>query len=171
MEIIVMGDLNIDRLHGSSKADRLLANMEAYQFFQLIDTATRVTSDSSTLIDHVYVTCPERITKVSVLPVGISDHFAILTVYANKSNLRDDRQKVLRYRDHKSFNPDNFLADMAGAPWYMVEQSVNPNEALASSYDIFEEVLNAHAPIKKKRVKRWVQPEWITDKPKYLQCY
>ena len=112
MEIIVTGDLHIDLLHGSSKADRLLPNMEAYQFCQLIDTARRVTSDSSTLIDHVYVTCPERMTKVSVLPVGISDHFAILTVYANKPNLRDDGQKVMRYRDQKSFNPDNFLACM-----------------------------------------------------------
>ena len=81
-----MGDFNIDLLHDSSKADRLLANIESYQFCHKSNTATRVASETSTLFDYVYVRCPERIAEASVLPVGMSDQFAVLTVYTSRSN-------------------------------------------------------------------------------------
>ena len=66
----------------------------------------------------------------------------------------------MKYRDQNNFYLDNFLSNIARAPWYMVEQSTDPKMALAIWYGLFEQVLNVHALIRRK-VKHWLQPEWI----------
>ncbi len=51
--------------------------MEEFGVSQLIDTATRVTPTSSTLIDHIYSNCPENVISVTVPKIGVSDHYPI----------------------------------------------------------------------------------------------
>ena len=52
-----------------------------YDFFlsfsQLVCDPTRVTENSSTLIDHIYTNFDENITHVHVCKISISDHYAI----------------------------------------------------------------------------------------------
>ena len=50
-EIIVVGDFDIDMLH--NKRNRLKTILSDVGFTQIINTATRVTKNSATLIDHV----------------------------------------------------------------------------------------------------------------------
>ncbi len=162
-EVIVMGDFNVDLLKLSPKADKLLSNMESFQFSQLIEEPTRIAPDSATLIDHVYVTCPERISVAKVLHLSISDHFAVFAAYSNKSTLKEGGHKFISYRDKKRFNLHLFQEDLAKAPWDTVECCSDVTQALDIWYSLYEQVLNVHAPVRKKRVKHWYQPEWINQ--------
>jgi exonuclease III len=161
-EVVCMGDFNVDIQKNSGNTDKLSSLMESFQFDQLIKEPTRVTTSSATLIDHVYVTCPEKITFTKVLQLSISDHFAVVAVYANKSNIREEGHKFISYRDMKRFNHELFLQDMAQVPWHIVESYPEPDDALGIWYKLFNQVLDAHAPVRRKRVKRWHQPKWIT---------
>ena len=58
-EIIVVSDFNIDMLH--NKRNRLKTMFSDVGFTQIINTATRVTKNSATLIDHLHTTHPNRI--------------------------------------------------------------------------------------------------------------
>ena len=53
-----MGDLNIDMLKKVPKRWEDLCNL--YSLSQMVQQPTRITSNSKTLIDHIYVTKPEH---------------------------------------------------------------------------------------------------------------
>ena len=44
---------------------------------QLTKVSTKVTSSSSTIIDHILVSFPERVTQSGVIDIGFSDHHLI----------------------------------------------------------------------------------------------
>ena len=75
-EIYLLGDINRDLLNDQvhkSWADY----MEPFGLAQLVREPTRITSDSRTLIDHIYCSCPENVKSVLVPKLGLSDHFPI----------------------------------------------------------------------------------------------
>ena len=43
-----------------------------------------------------------------------------------------------------------------------IDMFEDPNDALGVWYSFFLDVVNDHAPLKQKRVKRQWQPEWYT---------
>ena len=76
MEVIILGDINIDYTGGCT--NNQWANMIQEQFLsQIIDTPTRVTSSTYSIIDHVYVSHPERVAEISVPIIAISDHYPV----------------------------------------------------------------------------------------------
>ena len=61
LELIIMGDINIDlKLSPNKKWQNLI---ELFDLSQLIKDPTRVTESSSTIIDHVYSSKPENIVE------------------------------------------------------------------------------------------------------------
>ena len=75
-ELYLMGDINRDLLNYQIK-NAWTDYMEPFGLTQLVSEATRVTSDSRTLIDHVYSNCPENVNSLNVPKIGLSDHFPI----------------------------------------------------------------------------------------------
>ena len=51
---------------------------ELYQVSQLIKEATRITSTSSSLLDHYLTTAPEKITLSGVPHIGIRDRHSFI---------------------------------------------------------------------------------------------
>ena len=72
-ESIIMGDTNCNLLSQTfdHKAEHLKFITETYQYIQLIDQPTRITSSTRTLIDHIFTNKPNIITNHGVLHVGI----------------------------------------------------------------------------------------------------
>ena len=71
----------------------------------------------------------------------------------------------MKYREQNNFNLDKFISDMASAPWYMAEQSTDPNEASSAWYGLFEQVLKV--PCSNKEKGHTLAPAW-TAKPGYF---
>ena len=59
-EIIVVGDFNVDLLTSSHPARKLSNLFRDNGMHQIVNNPTRVTTSTSTLIDHVYVTHKDR---------------------------------------------------------------------------------------------------------------
>ncbi len=112
----------------------------------------------------MYTSCPNRISLSKILQVSLSDHFGILAVYSNKTSKSfGEGHTFIHYRDTKRFNSDAFIGDLTQVPFHLVQSIDDPNEALSLWYQMFEDTLNMLAPLRKKRVKRWHQPEWINQ--------
>ena len=89
-EIYILGDFNINLyindsyilakkniLNNKSVPSDVKSYQEFCTFFelkQLIIVPTRVTSVSSTIIDHVLASFPERVTQSGVIDIGLSDY-------------------------------------------------------------------------------------------------
>ena len=71
----MFGDLNYNFSNGSTSNAMWNNIVNSYNFHQLINMPTRVTSTSSTIIDHLYTNCPDNITGIKIPELSISDHY------------------------------------------------------------------------------------------------
>jgi exonuclease III len=72
-ECIFIGDFNLD-LKCTEKTGKWLEGMRNNNFNQLICESTRITKNSSTIIDHIYTNDLKNISGSGVLSFSISDH-------------------------------------------------------------------------------------------------
>ncbi|VDI73723.1 Hypothetical predicted protein [Mytilus galloprovincialis] len=169
LEMIIMGDINIDFTGGclNNKWENLLLTQS---IVQLIDTPTRITSTSSTIIDHVYTNHPENIVETNVPKIALSDHYPVcITRKINQKDVPSLQHKQIRYRCFKNFNENKFLEDLNKTNFAQIEQISDIQSATDMWYKLFLSVINRHAPVKVKRIKHIRQPDWLTDEIKDAQ--
>ena len=91
-EVYILGDLNInilvngkylfdknkDSLVGSNTFDNLSKQYKDFgsnfSLIQLIKSSTRITCNSSTLIDHTFSNTPEKVKQCGIINTSISDY-------------------------------------------------------------------------------------------------
>ncbi len=133
--------------------------MSTNNLTQLVTSATRVNDKTQTLIDHIYTNNPDNIIESAVPLVAISDHYPVTcTIKLIGNSDKGPVHKQIRYRSDRQFEPDSFIADVQSQPWQIVDIYDDPSDSLNCFLEMFCSVLNAHAPIHKKRVKRMHQP-------------
>ena len=72
LEMVLLGDFNMDYLRIKEHSS-WCTMMSSLDMEQVVTVPTRVTANSSTLLDHIYVSCKLEVTEVSVVQLGISD--------------------------------------------------------------------------------------------------
>ena len=94
--------------------------IEPFGLTQLVSEATRVTSVSKTLIDHIYSNCPENVTSIDVPKIGLSDHFPIF--FTLKMHVQPPKGKhyTISYRSFKNFDEAKFVNDLKNVPWDII---------------------------------------------------
>ena len=169
-EIIMLGDFNIDLLKKHTDWKR---TYKQYCLKQLIKTPTRITKDSETLIDHIYVTNKEHFKEHSSSIFGRSDHNAICATWAKKGvKIPKSDHKTITIRNFTKFEQSRFLQDLAQAQMSKIYQSSNPDQALKDWLNIFNGIYDKHAPFMTKRVRDKQKPPWISkeiDEAKVLR--
>lgn len=159
-DIIILGDFNIDFQKPHPAWD---STISLFNLHQVIQSATRVTSSSSTLIDHIYVNNPDRVVSAQVHQTSISDHFAIqCTVACKIPTARTRTHSTITYRSYKHFNEVDFLHDLSECSFKEIYESNDPDEAVAAFHRIFLSVYDKHAPVRRKRVGNSSTPPWFT---------
>ena len=157
-----MGDFNRDPFHENLKIT-WLEYMESFGLKQIIESPTRVTDNSRTLIDHIYCNTPNNIISVDVPTLGISDHFPILA--ARKINSLSAVKKSLftiSYTSFKNFNEQEFCNDVKSIPWDIIKMFDDTNDVVETWSSLFLDIADKHLPLKQHRVKRRQQPKWLT---------
>ena len=76
-----------------------------YGLSQLIDCPTRITSNTSTLIDHILTNTQKNISQSSVINTAISDHSLI---YCTRKIpiAKYNRRKKITFHSLKNYSPD-----------------------------------------------------------------
>lgn len=158
-DIFLLGDINIDLMKpNKSWNDRIqLCNLE-----QLVNTPTRVTANSETLIDHIYVSNKKHILEVCVPVYGCSDHYPIcLTWHKKGAKIPKPGHKTITYRSFAKFNEETFISDLLNSSLSNVYSYTDPEEAMSFWLDTLINVYDKHAPFHTKRVKHYNKPEWL----------
>jgi hypothetical protein len=169
MELIILGDINIDYKDGctNSKWSNMILDQS---LTQLIDKLTRVTSTTSSIIDHVYVSHPEHIIETNVPIFAISDHYPVcITRKINQRDYPNLTHKTIQYRCFKTIKEDMFLADLQHINISQINLINDIQAATYMWYTLFMRIINKHAPLKTKRIKYSKQPDWLTDEIKEAQ--
>ncbi|CAC5369237.1 unnamed protein product [Mytilus coruscus] len=160
--IVLTGDFNIDFLQPLHKKwDCILS---VYNIFQLVNEPTRVTKNRVTLIDHIYSTNPEEITDVNVPAYCPGDHYPVsFTIKKPIFKTSVDKHVTIKYRNFTKFNKEKFIEDLKAKNFNEILYFDNPDHALDAWYSKLLNVLNKHAPIITKRVKKKSQPKWLNQ--------
>ena len=84
-----------------------------YLLTQIVDSPTRVTATSATIIDHAYTNKPENFVEVFVPCYAISDHYPVcLTRNLSNKNNSEPKHKTITYRSMNNFDASAFLSDL-----------------------------------------------------------
>ena len=157
-EIILLGNTNCDltkRIENQPIENDGRHTSEVYDLFsfkQLIQEPTRVSSATSTLIDHIATTSPENIVDSGVLQVSMSDHYLVYCLRKLNGACRKDH-KVIKTRSMKNFDETAFLADVSRINWDgVVSRPVDINVLVDDWSILFSMIIDKHAPIKSMRV-------------------
>ena len=156
-----MGDINRDLLNNQIK-NAWTDYMEPFGLTQLVSEPTRVTGDSSTLIDHIYANCPENVNSLNIPKIGLSDHFPIF--FTRKMHVQPPKTDhyTISYRSFKNFNEDKFTEDLQSVPWDTIKIFDDTDDIMEAWLDLFLQVVDKHIPIKQHRVKQKNQPQWLS---------
>ena len=164
-EYHIMGDFNINFFADKKSC----SNSRWYSFImsnglsQLVTQPTRISKTSSTIIDHLYSSRPDRVTEVFVSSYSISDHFPVCFTRRIHSKLYKNTHTTISYRQFKKISAHKFKSDLLMSNVEVTETMNNPNSALNHLISIVKETLNLNAPLKSKRIKSQTLPGWFTE--------
>ena len=141
--VYITGDFNVNTLpiYNGGLARQEFINIFSSGFFcPLINRPTRVTQNSSTLIDNISCNIPNIATscKAGILRTSISDHYAIFCISRNET-LSNDRRCI----EKRSFSEKNIFAfnnRVTNESWDFVYET----ECMQLAFTRFQGVINQH---------------------------
>jgi len=158
-ECIVLGDFNVD-IYKPVGSSRVWLELMEFNYSQLVYKPTRISLHSSTLMNHIFSNAPNIISSISVPHYSISDHLPFcLTRMSDKGSAH----KYIRYRKTEQFDDNAFLSDLVQQSCSNINSYEDPSTAVLFFNDTFLFLLDKHAPLKKKRVKKGQQPGWMNQ--------
>lgn len=165
-DTVILGDFNLDCLTDSTskKVSEFCVNN---QLTQLVDEPTRVTENTSTLIDLICVSKPEDVSYTNVVYSNVSDHY--LVKFCKKHKKGHTNPRTTTGRCYKKFSNFDFVKDIASINWNDIvacDICNDPSVAWDTWKNMFLKVCNKHAPFRSRQVKGHLPP-WIT--PEYKQ--
>ena len=172
-EVILLGDFNVNLLDRKKK----LIHKKGYRFSnednystplhltknynqllksnsltQLINEPTRKSNTTESLLDHILVNTPDKISQSGVIEKGISDHEIIFCTRKHQK-IKSGQHNSIKIRSMKKYTKELFLQKLNEIefPDYSVFQCVN--EAYSDFITKLMGVIDNIAPIKEIRVK------------------
>ncbi|XP_063968654.1 uncharacterized protein LOC135157353 [Lytechinus pictus] len=163
-DYVILGDINCDMLatRCSWQTKHLQELMDTMGLAQVINSPTRVTATTSTLVDLILTNNKTKIRNVKVVPISLSDHYMICCIWGKQSQHKDDAHKYKLSRNIGKINMTRYDEDIRSISWESVYNSMNVKDA----YDLFEDalkcIIDKHAPLKRTRVKK-IESPWINE--------
>ena len=171
-ESVIFGDLNFDyKLDESLSSNPVHLIENLFQLSQIVTEPTGKTLTSSTLLDVILTSVPEKHLESRVLTTAFSDHYSVFTVIDTiKQRAKNGDHKCIRFRDFKHFDEQAFDNDILHSE--TLENVMSQTDVLKGWYmgkNEFLKVSNKHAPIVERRLKSRNYP-WITPNIVKLMC-
>ena len=161
MYILVNVNCNFLR-EANARISSFLRNIfDVYGLSQLIREPVSVTSVSNILIDLCITNSPEKVTKLGVIHLGISDHSIVFLT--RKAHYDRNDPRTIEARQFKHFDSNKFLRDLKQTQWANADLYFGPNDIWQEWKELFLNCVNKHAPLKLKRVRKKQCPRITGD--------
>ena len=120
---------------------------------QLIESPTQITCRSSSILDHILASFPNRVIQQGILSVRLSDHQLI---YCTRkiTRIKRDCHKQIISRSFKNYTIDGYEKALIEINFPEYKNFDNVNDAYSNFIEKLMEVINKVAPVKNKRIKR-----------------
>jgi hypothetical protein len=151
--VYILGDLNVNML----KVPNVVSNFnDIYGFTCLINEATCF-KGNPTCLDVILTNNKRSITNTLNCNLGISD-FHNMICGVTKMFTPSFKPTTIKYRSYKHFNEVSFINDVQSAPLHVSEIFDDVDDAVWFHNNILKDIIDQHAPIKKRHIKRRQAP-------------
>ena len=120
---------------------------------QLIENPTQITCSSSSIIDHILASFPDRVTQQGIVNVGLSDHQLIYCKRKIIRKKRDD-QKQIKFCSFKNYTIDGYEKALVEINFPEYKHFDNVNDVYSNFIQKLMEVIDKVAPVKNKIIKK-----------------
>lgn len=163
---VVMGDFNIDVQHSHvSECNQSFINeFFTLNFTETISLPTRVSSNSSTLIDHIWMNSLVAY-QSGIFPTHISDHYPTFICLSNFLKSNSPTLIQTKFRIHNQQNIQNFENRVEEFIHSFPRTKVNTvNEDCSKLINGLHKIYDSCCPIKKKVVsQKRINSPWLSD--------
>ena len=158
-----MGEFNISFLnHDDRTTANFLDTMSFYFYLPFINTHTRVTGRSKTLIDNIFYSKPMLNITAGNIGFVTSDHLIQFLIEPSSTNAKFEKTCKLQ-RCYKNFHKTKFKNDLHKISWK--EHCSNPDSNVVLEYflQMINKLLDKHAPhVMSKPRSSFTSKPWIT---------
>ena len=123
---------------------------DTFNLTKLIKSETCYPKNHKSVIDLLFTNKPLSFQKAHVTETGLSDYHKLFSTFF-KSLFSKPEAKVIKYRNYKNFDKNNFLDDLNNINVRLNKE--NPNQCYDLLTTSFLKVVNRHAPLKKKTIR------------------
>lgn len=164
--IVLLGDLNLDRLRPTSNEGKLLLDLqETHELDCLIFKPTRVQKIgervSETLIDVILTNLPDGFIKSGVFDPGLSDHSLVYAFM--KEKVVKFKTKVVNFRSCKNLDEQVYRDHLASAPWHVAGVFDDVDDQSEFFSLLLKDIVDEHMPWKRMRVRDGDVPYMTTE--------
>jgi len=131
LPFFICGDININLLQQDTvlSVSNYVNTYNSYNCLELITKPSRITTTSSTLIDHIYTNLPARKLTPRILLNDLSDHLPVFVLIKLKISNKW-KLKSCNKHDYSNFNAENFVTKVQEALDNLPINQSNPCETL-----------------------------------------
>jgi hypothetical protein len=161
-EKYILGDFNISFNHKTPPIFRNYSNiLSIFNLHQLIQTPTRVTDHSSTILDHILCNNQEKVCQSGTINVGFSDHSII---YCTRKIVRGtlNTSNAVTIRSMKHYDKETYCNLLNQTDWVEFTSISDVNSAWLKFKNVMNDVIDMVAPVKEIKIKSRTEP-WMTS--------
>ena len=161
--IILMGDFNIDIKKANSTAyNKLEEFCGTFNLTNLVKFQTCFLNNHKSTIDLILTNKPQFFQITIVTECGVNDCQKRITTFM-KSDISRLKPRNVHYRSYKNFfNKEKFLSDVKEADFSFKKSNPDVNYLVLTN--VFSNIVNIHAPLKKKILRGNKQPRILCPK-------
>ena len=124
-----------------------------FGLLQITKSPTRITCSSTSVIDHILVSLPGRISQEGVINVGLSDHQFIYCTRKISRIKTGGVHKKIKFCSLKNYVVDAYKSALRKTNFPNYEYFEDVNQAYSDFFQKLMAVIDNVAPCKTKRVK------------------
>ena len=162
----LLGDLNIDLLKADDHktTGELLDVLYCNNVFLLITKPTRVTSTTTTLMDHILTNNldDDMMHIQGILCTSISDHYAVFHVASNAKKDHTKTDTPILKRNMCQRNITKFISEMNMIHWQFVLNETYTQSAYTKFHEVISTKYNACFPYRKIYKKYYKNKPWLS---------
>ena len=146
----ILGDFNADLLKVGEHSETcdFYDILSSFGYKPLIMQPTRVTSETATLIDNIFINDIESRSSGGNITTSISDHFpqfCFMDIFD-----KPKQREAPRYgRSYKNFNDDEFNNELKKINWNELFRNQSSETCTSLFYNTVERLLDEMAPVKR----------------------
>lgn len=161
--VLLGGDLNINMAQNTSHSLQFSSLIDAGGLCNVIDTPTRVTPDSHSILDLFIVNRDTAITTAGTISYDISDHCPVFVIYVTSTTYKRNQEAGSVYRRITCADMDSFRSRILNQDWSSIYALNNPNDAYNEFLLIFLDHYNASFPYQRAKNRKNIRKPWVTQ--------